>query len=472
MLTLFPLKPDDFIKHFQQKTSAPSAPIIGWHLNCCFLHRDYFFICPLCTDLETFAMVKTTSTTANIQGHRLGTFWSAGHHGVLIGAFLFTEAAFMVWVLFGVLSVHIASDLGLSAVETGFMISTPILTGTLLRLPVGVLVDRFGARRVGLAVLTLIALILLSIWQPLTQSSSILGHAALLGLAGVSFSIAIPLVSHHYPPEYQGMALGLTSVGGAGTVVTALFAPRLAEAYGWQSVFGLAILPVALTMVAFLILTRTASEPQTEPRHWAHYLQALRYGDSLWFAFFYAVTFGGFIGLVSSLVLFFYSQFQMTPTEAGELTAACILGGAFFRPVGGWMADRFGGIRTLQISFSLVAAAMILLAVSKAMVYPTFAALFAAMSGLGTGNGALFQLIPLRFPRRMGVITGLVGTAGGLGGFLLIWSLGSLHQWTEEHTAGFLALAVLSAVALVGLWSVKRQWRTTWGAPNRTRGRV
>ena len=379
----------------------------------------------------------------------------------------------MVWVLLGVLSVHIARDLAWTSSQMGFLAATPILAGSLLRLPVGVLVDRFGPRRVGMGVLTLVALALLSLWQQtLTNTLPLLINAILLGLSGTAFSIAIPLVSRHYPPEHQGMALGLTAVGGGGTVVTALLAPRLAESFGWQAVFGMCIPPVLLIMGLFWFLNRHETSERSASHPWPHYLQAIRYGDSLWFAFFYAVTFGGFISLTASLVLYFHSHFQMTPTLAGELTALCIVGGALFRPVGGWAADRFGGIRTLQTAFSLLALTMLVLALGSTTMDRAMMALFIAMSGLGIGNGAIFQLIPLRFPRRMGVVTGLVGTAGGLGGFALVWGFGLFHTWSGHYGPGFLILAALAGVALMGLWSVRKQWRTTWGSPSRTRGRV
>lgn len=401
------------------------------------------------------------------------SFWSSGQKSILLGAFLFTEVSFMVWILIGVLGVHIARDLGLSPSKMGLLAALPILTGTLGRLPVGIMVDRVGPKRVGMGILTLIAVTLLALWkQPFSGNSMIFIYAIGLGLAGVSFSIAMPLVSSHYPPEHQGMALGLTAVGGVGTVTTALVAPRLAENLGWQTVFGLTIPLVLLTMGLFWILNKKERTERPTLRPWSHYLQAIRYSDSVWFSFFYAVTFGGFISLTASLVLFFHTQLQMTPSQAGELTALSIVGGALFRPIGGWMADRFGGIRTLQISFSLVAVSMILLAMSETILFLIVIALFTAMSGLGAGNGAIFQLIPLRFPRRMGIVTGLVGSVGGVGGFLLVWGFGLFQETTGNYKSGFVLLAGLCVLALFGLWSVKKQWRTTWGSPSRTRGRV
>ena len=416
-------------------------------------------------------MVNAAFSAPIIQSRNSDTFWSSGHRGVLLSAFLFTEVAFMVWVLLGVLSVYIAADLGLSASDTSLMVSIPILTGTLMRLPVGVLVDRLGPKRVGLGVLTILIPALMAVWMG-PVDKHIYMDGLILGVAGVSFSIAIPLVSHRYPPRYQGVALGITAVGGVGTVVAAIIAPYLAEAYGWRTVFGLAILPVILTMMLFWGLNRNETDTKPLPSAWRHYFQVLRYADSRWFALFYAVTFGGFISLTASLVTFFHSQYQLTPTTAGGMTAACIVGGTLFRPLGGFLADRFGGIRTLQLTFVVVVLAMPLLAMGMNIPSLAFFAVFAAMSALGTGNGAIFQLIPLRFPRRMGAMTGLVGTAGGLGGFLLVWGYGLFRDWTGGYQTGFMVLAGLSLLALLGLLSIKRRWRTTWGMPSRTQARV
>ena len=174
-------------------------------------------------------------STSAVSMNASTSFWVSGRRAILLGALLYTEVSFMVWVLIGVLGVHIARDLGLTSGQMALLAAIPVLAGSLLRLPVGVLVDRFGPKRVGMGVMGLVTTALFSISaSAFTDDIFLYVSAALLGLAGVSFSIAIPLVSRHYPPEHQGMALGLTAVGGVGTVVAALLAPRMAEAFGWQ----------------------------------------------------------------------------------------------------------------------------------------------------------------------------------------------------------------------------------------------
>lgn len=194
------------------------------------------------------------------------------------------------------------------------------------------------------------------------------------------------------------------------------------------------------------------------------YFKMLTEADSWWFILFYGVTFGGFVGLASSLPSWFTGELGMTPIYAGYGTAACVFAGSMVRPIGGALADRFGGIRTLSIVYGASAALLVAITfspVSFAVMFPLFVVVMAA---LGMGNGAVFQLVPQRFRHEVGVMTGLVGFGGGLGGFYLASSIGLAKQWTGSPSMGFLIFALLALVALLGLTSVKKRWRTTWGA--------
>ena len=226
------------------------------------------------------------------------------------------------------------------------------------------------------------------------------------------------------------------------------------------------------SLLLFWILAKDSPE-RLAPRPLAHYLHVLRYADAVWFRFFYAVTFGGVISLASSLVLYFHDHFALAPRQAGAVTALCLLAAALCRPVGGWAADRFGGIRTVKTILVLAAVMLVILAGSPEKHLPTaIGAIACALAALGAGNGALFQLVSIRFRRQMGVVTGLVGIAGGLGGFLFTYAFGLLRTATGGYAAGFAVYAALVVVALFGLWSVKRRWRTTWGAPQATSAHV
>jgi MFS transporter, NNP family, nitrate/nitrite transporter len=198
----------------------------------------------------------------------------------------------------------------------------------------------------------------------------------------------------------------------------------------------------------------------------------LREPDAWWFMLFYGVTFGGFVGLSSSLTIYFNSEFGLSAVIAGFFTAGCVFAGSFLRPVGGALADRLGGIRTLSIMYVLAAAALAVISFGLPTPEAALAVLIIGMGALGMGNGAVFQLVPQRFRKEIGVMTGLVGMTGGIGGFYLASTLGLAKQLTGSYQAGFLGFATLAIVALIGLNSVKRHWRTTWGAVSATAARV
>jgi NNP family nitrate/nitrite transporter-like MFS transporter len=188
--------------------------------------------------------------------------------------------------------------------------------------------------------------------------------------------------------------------------------------------------------------------------------------------FFYSVTFGGFVGLASSLTIYFNAQYGLDAKTAGFFTAACVFAGSLVRPLGGALADRIGGVKSLSVVY--VAAALFLGIVSFNLpsAWLALAVFMLAMLSLGAGNGAVFQLVPQRFRKEIGVMTGLVGMAGGVGGFYLASSLGYSKQLTGSYQAGFLIFAALSLLALVGLTGVKTRWRTTWGAAHLTAAKI
>ena len=392
------------------------------------------------------------------------SFWSVGHRPTLIAAFLYFDLAFMVWVLLGPLAPDIAAELGLGPAEKGLMVAVPTLAGALLRLVTGLLVDRIGPKMTG-AIGQLIVIVGLSVAWVLGVNSfgATLALGVILGFAGASFAVALPLASRWYPPEHQGKALGLAGMGNSGTVFAALLAPALSRALGWNAVLGLAVIPLSVVFVAYLIMAKDApGRPAARPL--AAYLEPLRSADAWWLMLFYGVTFGGFSGLTASLSIYFTDQFGLTTVAAGYCTAACVFAGSLVRPLGGALADRFGGVRTLTWVYLGAGAALIGVSTGPASLSLALGLFVAAMLALGVGNGAVFQLVPQRFGREIGVMTGLVGAAGGIGGFYLASSLGVARQVTGAYEAGFWVFVALAAFALTGLTGVKRRWRATWGA--------
>ena len=390
----------------------------------------------------------------------LKAFMKAGHAPTLFAAFLYFDLSFMVWVLLGPLAVQIAGDLHLNAAQKGLMVAVPTLAGAALRVVMGVLVDHLRPRRAGIiAQVFVLAGLVLAWFVGIHSFGQALLLGVVLGMAGASFAVALPLASRWYPAEHQGTALGIAGAGNSGTVLASLFAPALAVAIGWNNVIGLAALPLALAFVVYLALAKD-SPRQPTPKRWAEYLAVLREPDAWAFMGFYAVTFGGFVGLSSSLPIYFNAEYGLSPVAAGLFTAACVFAGSMVRPIGGALADRFGGSKVLTVTYAVAATALILVSFGLHQVVLALAILVAGMLALGMGNGAVFQLVPQRFGREIGVMTGLVGMAGGVGGFYLASSLGLSKQLTGNYQAGLLTFAALAVVALVGLVGMKRRWRS------------
>jgi NNP family nitrate/nitrite transporter-like MFS transporter len=388
-------------------------------------------------------------------------FWRIGHKPTLIAAFLYFDLAFMVWVLLGPLAPEIAKTLALTPAEKGLMVATPTLMGAILRVVNGLLVDRIGPKRSGAISQVIVIVGLLSAWMMGVNSfGGTLALGVILGFAGASFAIALPLASRWYPAEHQGKAMGLAGMGNSGTVLASLFAPTLAKLFGWNAVLGLACIPLAIVLVVYLIMAKDAPN-QPAPKSITQYFHPLKAADAWWLMAFYAVTFGGFSGLASSLTIYFTDQFGLTTIMAGYATAACVFAGSLVRPMGGALADRIGGVKTLTMVFTVAAVA--LAGVSMAPTLAAALSLFViAMLALGTGNGAVFQLVPQRFQSEIGIMTGLVGMAGGVGGFYLASSLGLAKQFTGSFGSGFLIFAALALVALAGITLVKGKWRSSW----------
>jgi NNP family nitrate/nitrite transporter-like MFS transporter len=256
--------------------------------------------------------------------------------------------------------------------------------------------------------------------------------------------------------------MGLAGAGNIGVVIDSLLAPRLAVAYGWQNVFGIVLIPVLLVLAVYIWLAKDAPV-DVKAKKLSDYTNLLKQQDAHWFCFYYTVSFGGFVGLGTSLVIYFTSQYGITPVEAGNYAALCTFAGAMLRPVGGAIADNLGGIRALTVFYT--GASMALL--GAAFVTPlisNFLFLLIASGFFGMANGSVFQLLPQRFAREIGIMTGLVGCGGGVGGFLLATMLGYSKGWTGHYTVGLVIFSCLCGFALVGLTVVKTRWRSTWGA--------
>ena len=392
----------------------------------------------------------------------------SGHWPSLLGAWLHFEVSFVVWLLVGALSIPISEEFGLSAFQKGLLVGIPLLGGSILRVVVGPLSDWVGAKNIGLAILVLEAIALLLGWQWGTSFGEILVVGLLLGIASASFAVALPIASQAYPAAHQGLAMGVAAVGNSGVLLASLFAPRLAAQYGWHQVFALMLMPVLGTACVFFWFVQPTcwQSPKKDERctYREFFSKGLQQKSMYWFSGLYAVTFGGFVGLSSYLPIFFHDQFTLDMVEAGSLTALAALAGSLARPIGGWLADRFGGIALLPGLFVIV---MILCFVAGQLLtlLGALVLVLGIMMCLGFGNGVVFQVVSSRFQGMMGTASGFIGAAGGLGGFFLPTGFGWLKELTGAFDSGFWLLGLVSGLAALSVMIVQRSARFAHSKP-------
>ena len=380
----------------------------------------------------------------------------SGHWPSLFGAWLHFEVSFVVWLLIGALGIAIAEDFALSATQKGLLVATPLLGGALLRIVVGPFTDQFGAKRVGLGILGIEVVALVLGWLFGQSYAQMVGVGLLLGTAGASFAVALPVASRAYPSQHQGLAMGIAATGNSGVLLATFFAPRLAAHVGWHGVFGLMIVPVLLAAVVFALFVQ---EPPLQNRQGKSLAGAFRtvYHERFmqWLCFFYGVTFGGFVGFSSFLPIFFHDQYGLDMVAAGSLTALCGLAGSIARPIGGHWADRIGGLNLLQVGFPAIGGLCILLAWLPPPFW-AFPLTVMTLLLLGFGNGVVFQVASLRYRNIMGTASGFIGAAGGLGGFFLPFWFGLLKDVTGTYASGFLVFVVLTGIATVNVICIQR----------------
>jgi NNP family nitrate/nitrite transporter-like MFS transporter len=387
-------------------------------------------------------------------------FMESGHFPTLIAAFLYFDVSFMVWVLLGPLAPFLSETLKLTPYQKGLLTAIPLLGGALFRPVLGFFGEHIGERRTGLLGLAFTLLPLIFGWRFAHTPAHFYFLGLLLGIAGASFAVALPIAGRWYPPEYQGLVMGIAGAGNSGTLIATLFAPRLAQKLGWANTFALAILPIIVVLILFALLAKN-SPRRTEPPKWKAIAAILREPDTAWFCFFYSFTFGGFVGMASFLATFFHDQYGLSKVRAGDFTTIVVLAGSFLRPVGGWLSDKIGGYRLLLLLLAGVACCLGGVGRLPALAVEV-PLLFLAMGMMGMGNGAVFQLLPQRFPERVGILTGLVGAAGGLGGFFLPFLLGAIKQRSGQYSGGLFLFACAFLAATLILLQLGTKWRASW----------
>jgi NNP family nitrate/nitrite transporter-like MFS transporter len=387
-------------------------------------------------------------------------FLRSGHPPTLFAAFLYFDFCFAIWVLNGAMAPFISKEFDLSPAEKGFMISVPILSGALLRFPLGVLAQYIGRKNAALLEMGMIVIALGYGYLFVDTYREVLIMGVLLGIAGASFGVALSLGAGWFPPQHKGLAMGITGAGNSGTVLAVLFAPPLATIYGWQAVYGFGAL---FMLVPIAVMVWFAKEPpDIEKQTLKEHVACLWEKDGWVFNLIYIVTFGGFIGLSNFLPTYFHDQFGVSPVVAGQLTMLAALMGSGIRIVGGYIADRWGGVNTLTTVFGVIVVTMGLAVVHEPHVVPTTFLFMICFAALGAGNGALFQLVPLRWPKTTAVAGSMIGEVGALGGGIIPNAMGLSKEYTGDFAGGFAVFVSIAVIAVVTLRVAQRRWVRTW----------
>ncbi len=410
-----------------------------------------------------------------------------GHWPTLFAAFLYFDFSFMVWTMLGPLATEISESLAkvsgfiMDPSQKATLLAIPILSGALLRIVLGFGVDKFGPKKTALAAQAVVISVLFYAYirgEHITYNELLI-VALGLGFAGASFAVALPQAGQWYPPKLQGVVLGIAGAGNIGVVIDFLMAPKIAELWGWQAVFLVGGILSTIIFVMYALMAKDAPREiyTPRPKKISDYLKLLKDKDTWWFSLFYAVSFGGFVGFANYMKVYLMDTYQADMSAfgleylnepnvkviAGYFGALTIFAGAMLRPVGGAIADKMGGVKSLYIFFGAVT---VLALINAFVTLPFWAAifvLFLIMANLGMANGAVFQLVPQRFGKDIGIMTGIVGAAGGIGGTVLVKTLGWSKEAFNGYSVGFMIFAAIVVVAIVGISMVKTRWRTTWG---------
>jgi NNP family nitrate/nitrite transporter-like MFS transporter len=438
----------------------------------------------------------------------------SGDWKALLACFLYFDTGFTAWVMFGPLAPYVSKQLSLSPTQAGFLVAVPVLSASIVRVTLGNLFQSADGRRLALLGISISAVPSLLLLFPIVPTySMLLMLGVLLGVGGASFAIALPLAGSSYPPRVQGLVLGLAAAGNIGAVVDGFLFPTLAQTYGWQRSTA-AVLPLlALTAAAVMLWAEDRSAKSGSaarafggfavsllsvmalvlmvnggflghgkagqlllpvlggavalavlPRK---YRVVLGERDTWVVMLVYSITFGGFVGMSSYVSLLLTTQYELPKVNAGMIMAALSFTGAMVRPIGGLLADRLSGVKVLLVLLLAIA----LCNIGFAALMPPLAGALALLGALyvcfGLGNGATFQLVPNRWKGKTGLMTGVIGGAGGIGGFYLPVVMGIARENTGSYQLGFTTFGILAAVAFALVVVLHRQW-LAWSAPEAT----
>jgi MFS transporter, NNP family, nitrate/nitrite transporter len=428
-----------------------------------------------------------------------------GNWKSLLACFLYFDTGFTAWVMFGPLAPFVSRQIALTPTQSAFLVAVPVLAASIMRVMLGNLFQSVDGRKIALLGIALSAVPSLVLLLPISPSYELLLLlGTFLGIAGASFAVALPMAGSTYPPRVQGLVLGLAAAGNVGAVIDGFVFPGLAQHFGWQRATA-AVLPLlALAGAAIFLWARDASVKSGSARQAycglgaafaglnalvflvndgalgparvgqlllpilgalvalillpRRYLAALRDRDTWVLMLVYSITFGGFVGMSSYASLLLTTQYGVSKVGAGVIMATLTFTGAMARPVGGLLADRISGVRALLVLLLGIAAANFAFAALMPPLAAGVVLLLALYLCFGLGNGATFQLVPLRFRGKTGLMTGIIGGAGGIGGFYLPVAMGLAQESAGSYQLGFATFGVLATLAFLLVVGLHQRW--------------
>ncbi|SHN47014.1 MFS transporter [Cryptosporangium aurantiacum] len=359
---------------------------------------------------------------------------------------------FWAWALISPLGTYFAGHLELTAMQKSLLVAVPVVVGSLGRIPVGALTDRFGARTMFplISALTIIPVLFVGYVATDSLTLMLIGGTA-LGLGGTTFAVGVPLVNAWFPPAKRGTALGIFGIGMGGTAISAFTTVALKDNVGLTFPFTLVAIALAIyAVVGYLVLRdapgRQVPQGSAVKRAW----NTFKLPVTLQLSFLYAVGFGGFVAFSVYLPTYLKDAYGLTPGDAAVRTAGFVVLAVAMRPVGGWLSDRLHPVRVLVACFLVVAVFAGISALERPLAAVGTIAFLAMAAALGASSGAVFALVALVAPPgTVGSVTGIVGAAGGLGGFAPPLVMGAIYGWVGNYKPGLALLAITALVAAV-----------------------
>ncbi len=359
---------------------------------------------------------------------------------------------FWAWALLSPLGPRFQDRLDLTSFQQSLLVAVPVVVGSLGRIPVGALTDRFGGRAMFpiVSAATVVPVLHLGLAGHSSLAALLVG-GFFLGIGGTAFAVGVPFVNAWFPPERRGLAIGVFGAGMGGTAISALTTVKLVDAHSMSTPFLITAAVLAVYAVTAALLLRDAPGRTTPSEPLARRLAATaRLGITWQASALYTVAFGGYVAFSVYLPTYLKTGYGLTQADAANRMAGFVLVAVAMRPVGGWLSDRLGPVRVLAGALAVVVAGAVAQSFTPALA-PVGTIAFLAMAGaLGAGSGATFALVALLTPAdRIGSVTGVVGAAGGLGGFVPPLVMGSMYGEYGTYAAGLALLAIVAAAALV-----------------------